>query len=58
MKNPKKILMWSGIVIELAGVLLIAKATATDTSPAFGIVMLGIGLIVMVIAKATKAKTT
>lgn len=58
MKNPKKILKWSGIVLESAGVLLIAKATATDSSPALGIVVLGIGLIVMIIAVATKAKTT
>ena len=58
MKNTKMILMWSGIVIELAGIVLIAKSISSDSSPAMGIILLSIGVITMVIGMAQKPKQT
>ena len=56
MKNTKMILLWSGIIIELAGIVLIAKSMGSDTSPATGIILLSIGIITMVIGMGQKAK--
>ena len=56
MKNPQMVLMWTGIVMELAGIVLIAKSMGSDSSPAMGIILLGIGVVVMVIGMARKSK--
>lgn len=56
MKNSKMVLIWSGIVIEFAGIALIAKSMGSDSSPAVGIALLAIGVVMMVIGMATKPK--
>ena len=56
MKNTKMILMWSGIVIELAGIVLIGKSIGSDSSPAIGIILLSSGVITMVIGMAQRPK--
>ena len=56
MKRLKLLLLTSAIVIELAGILLIAKATATDSSPAVGIAFLVIGLVFMIVGITQKGE--
>lgn len=42
------------IVIELAAIVMITKSIVRDTSPALGIVFLCVGMVMMIIAMATK----
>jgi len=56
MKNKKMVLMWTGIAIEIAAIILIAMSIGTDLSPAVGIALLTIGIGVLVIGIATKSK--
>ena len=50
------ILLISAIVIEIAAVILIAKAIATDSSPTQGVIFLAIGLVFLVIGLTKKSK--
>jgi len=56
MKKAKMVLLVSAIVIELAAVLIIAKAIATDSSPTQGLIFLGFGLVLLVIGMTRKSK--
>lgn len=58
MKNSKAALIGCGLVSELAGVVLIAKSAASNSSPALGIALLAFGVIVMVIGIAAKSKAS
>ena len=50
----KVVLLIAAIVIELASIIVIAKSTAKGTSPAVGIILLSMGVIIMVIALLQK----
>lgn len=54
MKNSKAVLIGSGIVSELAGVVLLAKSAASGSSPAMGIALFALGVVVMAIGVAAK----
>ena len=54
MKNSKRVLIGSGIIIELAGIILLAKSAASDSSPAMGIALFVLGVVMMAIGMATK----
>lgn len=56
MKKAKMVLLVSAIVIELAAVVMIAKAMATDSSPTQGLLFLSCGLILLVIGMTRKSK--
>jgi hypothetical protein len=55
-KKSKMVLLVSAIVIELAAVIMIAKAYFTDSSPTTGLTFLAIGLVFLVIGIATKSE--
>ena len=55
-KKARMVLLVSAIVIELAAVLIIAKAIATDSSPTQGLIFLGFGLVMLVIGMTRKSK--
>ena len=55
-KRGKMVLLVSAIVIELAAVIMIAKAIATDSSPTTGLTFLAIGLFFLVIGMTRKSE--
>lgn len=54
--KPSTILLVSAIVIEVAAIILLSKAVATDSEPALGLVLLVIGVITMIIGISAKKK--
>lgn len=56
MKKSKMVFLASAVVIELAAVIMIVKAIATDSSPTTGITFLAIGLIFLVIGMTRKSE--
>ena len=57
-KKDKLLLLASATVIEIAGIIIIAKATASDSSPAAGIVFLAIGLVFLIIGITKKGESS
>ena len=55
-KKAKMVLLVSAIVMELAAVIMIAKAMATDSSPTQGLIFLAIGLVFLVIGMTRKSE--
>jgi hypothetical protein len=55
--KPRKVVLVSAIVIELAGVIIITKAYATGSSPAVGLALLTIGLVFLIIGITKKIRT-
>jgi hypothetical protein len=47
----------SAIVIEIAGIIMITKETANDSSPAVGILFLVIGLVFLIIGAVKKTES-
>lgn len=56
MDKPKMILLGSAIIMEIAAVILIAKALSTDSSPTVGLMFLIIGLVFLVIGVTRKQR--
>lgn len=56
MDKPKMILLASAIIIEIAAIILIAKAISADSSPAQGLMFLAVGLVFLVIGIRRKPK--
>ena len=54
--KAKKVLLVSASVIELAAVIMIAKAYATHSSPTTGLTFLTIGLVFLVIGITRKSE--
>ncbi len=54
MQKSKMILLISAIVMEIVAIILIAKATGAGSSPAIGIVLLVIGLMLLIIGVSNK----
>ncbi|MGH2567394.1 MAG: hypothetical protein ACRDGA_03575 [Bacteroidota bacterium] len=57
MKRARMLLLLSAVVIEIAAVILIVKAIATDSSPTEGLVFLSFGLIVLLIGLRKKPES-
>lgn len=55
-KKTKMVLLASALVIELAAVIMIAKALATDSSPTTGLTFMAIGLFFLVIGMSKKSE--
>lgn len=55
-KKNKMLLLVTAIVIEIAAVIMIAKAIATDSSPTQGLMFLAIGLVFLVIGMTKKSE--
>ncbi len=54
--KTKMVILVSAIVIEVAAMIMIAKAIATDSSPTQGLMFLAIGLIFLVIGMTRKSE--
>ena len=56
MKKDKLLLLASAIVIEIAAIIMIAKAISTDSSPAIGITFLAIGIFFLILGITKKGE--
>ena len=56
MKKANTAMLVSAIVIEIAALILIAKAIATDSSATQGVILLALGLVFLGIALTRKSK--
>lgn len=52
-KDKLLILAWA-IAIEIAGIIIMARAFASDSSPAAGIIFLGVGILFIIIGITKK----
>jgi len=48
------LLLGSGIVVELAGLVLLGKALATGSSPTLGIVFVAVGIVFVAVGLVTR----
>jgi hypothetical protein len=55
-KKTRMVLLAFAIIIELAAVIMIAKAIATDSSPIQGLIFLAIGLFFLIIVVTRKSE--